>query len=206
MPQIDMPHVELTQWLYALQFLGVLAAGVWVLFTYTTARRSQTQVSISHDARLIRDFVPGKSLLIVRVVLSNVSDVLWRRSESRVTVFDARRRAKSGGLSLVPFLEADPLLPVYGITSDDPGSISRGNTFEYFEGQEISLEPGEQVQSEVSFLLDREKLGLMAVKLWFSGFQRKLSRRPYEWAAFSYVDPEQLSQDPDWDPTTMEAP
>jgi hypothetical protein len=80
-------------------------------------------------------------------------------------------------------------MPVYGITPEDPIAVSTGDTLRYFEGQEIILEPGEQVESELAFPLETSKLGLRAVKVRFRGRQRKRSNKPYEWATFFYVDP-----------------
>jgi hypothetical protein len=58
-------------------------------------------------------------------------------------------------LRIVPFAEADPFLPVYGLVSDDAEDLAAGRTFHYDEDQQISLEPGESVEAEVAFPLDR---------------------------------------------------
>ncbi len=41
-------------------------------------------------------------------------------------------------------------------------------------------------------MLDSDKVGMMAMRIWFSGYQRRRSRRPYEWATFAYLEPEVL--------------
>lgn len=173
--------------------LILAVGGVWALFVYRTARRGEVKVAIEHDVRLVREFSDGRALLLIGIKLRNVSDVLWRWKDSSVTLFDARRVTGDGEIRLVPFSQADPFLPVYGLTADDPQDIEDGRPFSYFEDQEISVEPGEQVQTEVSFILDSSRLGLMAVKIWFSGLQRTRSRHPYEWASFFYVHPDETS-------------
>lgn len=162
-------------------------------FSSSTALPVDQKVGIEHRESLVSNYADGKALLIVNVRLTNSSDVLWRWDQSVVTLFDARRVSDSGHPRLVPFAQADPFLPVYGVTSEDAASIAAGNTFHYYAGQEIMLEPGEQVESEIALVLDADKLGLMALKIWFSGYQRKRSRKPYEWAIFGYVDPGALS-------------
>ena len=182
--------LRLSAWLNLIQLAALVGGGVWALFIYRMSRRAEVKIAIEHRTRLVRDFLPKTSLLIVEVRLSNTSDVLWRHQDAVATLFDARKLSTSGHVRLVPFSEADPFLPVYGITSEDPPAIAAGETFRYFEGQEISLEPGEQVRSALAFPLETEKLGLMAMKITFSGTQRTRSSEPYEWATFFYVDAE----------------
>jgi hypothetical protein len=119
--------------------------------------------------------------------------VLWRYEEAVATLFDARIITEQGAIRLTPFSQADPFLPVYGVEKSDPDEIENGRTFEYFEGQEITLEPGEQVASAVAFPLDVEKLGLMAVKVWIRGRQRSRRNEPYEWASFLFIDPDEVA-------------
>jgi hypothetical protein len=182
--------LRLSQWLDVIRLAALIGGGLWALFIYRTSRRGEVKLAIEHRTRLLRDFLPDRSLLVVGIRLSNTSDVLWRCEDAVATLFDARKLSASGDVRLVPFSEADPFLPVYGSIAEDPADISAGDTFWYYEGQEISLEPGEQVESEVAFPLDNDKLGLMAMKVWFSGRQRNRSNRPYEWATFFYVEPE----------------
>ena len=178
----------LSEWIDVIQLAALVGGGTWALFIYATSRRGQVRIAIEYETRLLRNFVPDKSLLILNIRLTNSSHVLWRWRDSVATVFDAQELSPEGELTFVPFRQADPLLPVYGITSEDPRDLSSGSPFAYFEGQEISLEPGEQVESELAFPLDTAKLGLLGVKIWFSGLQRR-SRKPYEWATFFLVDP-----------------
>lgn len=177
------------EWVRLMELLAVLGAGTWALYVYRTARRGHAKVAITHSARIGRDFAAGTCLLLVKLSLRNTSGVLWRNESSMVTLFDARKLASDGSVRLAPFGEADPFLPVYGTTSEDPEEIAAGAPFHYFEGQEISLEPGEQVESELAFPLDADKLGLMAMKVWLRGRQRHWSKEPYEWAAFFFIDP-----------------
>lgn len=190
-----MIHLEVSEWLRIIELVALVGGGVWALFIYRSSRRGEVKIAIEHTARLLRDFLPDKSLLLVTVRLRNTSAVLWRLADAAVTLFDARKLSPNGHVRLVGFSEADPFLSVYGVTSENPIALSTGDTFRYFEGQEITLEPGEQVESELAFPLETSKLGLMAVKVWFSGRQRKRSNKPYEWATFFYVDPETTEAD-----------
>jgi hypothetical protein len=182
---------ELSGWLVFAEVVVLVVGGGWALYIYATTRRGQAKVGIGHSARLLPDFAPGRALLIVNLTFTNTSNVLWRHDWSLATLFDARKLAADGTVRLVQFSQADPFLPVYGSTAEDPDEIVQGRPFSYFEDQRISLEPGETVESELAFPLDAGKLGLMALKVTLSGRQRNLSRAPYEWAAFFYIDPEQ---------------
>ena len=184
-----MPQATGDPWLNLLQLLALIAAGFWALYLYRTSRRGQVKVGIEYGWRLVEDFSPDKSLLIVDLVLVNTSSVLWRHERAVATLFDARRLADDRTVRLVPFGAADPLLPVYGVTPDESEAFLEGRPFSYFEGQEISLEPGEQVRTQVAFPLDPGKLGLMAIKVWLSGRQRRRSDDYFEWAVFFFIDP-----------------
>jgi hypothetical protein len=186
--------LQIRQWLDFVQVLALVSGGLWALHIYRTARRSQVKVGIDASPRLKRGLLPGVDILLVSLRISNTSNVLWRHERAVATLFDARRISRDGGIRLVPFAQADPFLPVYGIGTEDEAEIERGDAFQYFVGQEITLEPGEQVTSAMAFPLDAEKLGLMAMKVWVSGRQRSKLSRPYEWAAFLYFDPEALSE------------
>lgn len=184
------------RWLDALQLAAFVLGGIWALYLYGTSRRGQVKVGIENTWRLLPGYLPGKSMLIVDLKLSNTSNVLWRHERAVATLYDARRLVDDKTLRLVPFAETDPLLPVYGVTLDDPSAIAGGRPFTYFEGQEISLEPGEQLRTQVAFPLDPDRMGLMAMKVWLSGRQRKRSKAYYEWATFFFIDPSGVTFDP----------
>jgi hypothetical protein len=184
-----MHSVEVSDWIQLLRMLVLVAGGAWALFMFRTWRRGEVSIAIEHEHRLLREFAPGRSLLLVRTRLRNTSNVLWRWEQSTVTLFDARRLVDDRSLRVVPFAQADPFLSAYGFASEDPSELAAGETFRYEEGQQISLEPGEAVESEVAFPLDDNKLGLMGVHVWFRGRQRTRAGEPYEWATFFYVDP-----------------
>jgi hypothetical protein len=178
-----------------LQTVSILAAvvgGLWALFLYRTARRGQVRVAIEHSASLIEDFAPNRCLLVVRLLIRNMSSVLWRFEYGTVTLFDARKLTEDGEVRLAQFAVADPLLPVYGVRSDDP----QEEPFSYLAGQEIMLEPGEFVESHLAFPLRTDKLGLMAAKVELGGFQRRRARTPYEWCTFFYIDPQTVATKP----------
>lgn len=177
------------------QTLALVVGGIWGLFLFRTTRRGEAKVAIEASPGLKRNFVRGKSLLIVRLKIANASNVLWRHESSVVTLFDARKLTSDNNLRLVPFAQTDPFLPVYGVEQEEAAAIAEGRTFSYFEGQEISLEPGEQVLSDVAFAIDESEIGLMGLKIWVRGRQRRWRQAPYEWATFLLVDPDDVRPD-----------
>jgi hypothetical protein len=172
-----------------LQNLVLVGAGMWALYLYRTARRGQVRIGIQANARLDEGFSETKDVLRVSILFTNSSGVLWRHESSIVHLFDARKLADDGSVRLVPFDHRDPFLPVYGSETDDPRAMSASETFDYDDGQEITLEPGEQISSEVEFPIDIDKLGLMGIKIIVQGRQRYRFSRPYAWATFFLVDP-----------------
>ena len=168
----------------------LIGGALWALYVYRTSRRSQVKVAIEADVRFQRDRSSGqKQLLVVHLRIVNTSDVLWRHEESVATLMDASERTEEGEVKLLPFSQADPFLPVYGAMSGDEETIARDLLFEYYPNQEISLEPGEFMETELAFPLAADQLGLMAVRVMVKGRQRKRSREPYLWGTFFYVDP-----------------
>lgn len=169
--------------------LLLVVAGTWSLYVYRTARRGQVKVAIEPTVRLDRGFSEAEHLLLVRLRIANTSSVLWRHEESLATLIDASTRTADGELCLLPFAQSDPFLPVYGALSDDEEEIASGQLFAYYQGQEISLEPGEFIDSELAFVLDAEEIGLMAMRVLVRGRQRRLGRRRYVWSSFFFIDP-----------------
>lgn len=186
--------MTLDQWIDVLQLAILATGGIWALFLYRTSRRGEAKLGIEVRPRLKRTFLPDKSVLLADIIISNASNVLWRNEETVATLFDARKISQDGSVRLVPFARADPFLPVYGVETEDVFEIAAGRTFAYGEGQQIMLEPGEQVRTELAFPLDTEKLGLMALKVLVSGRQRNRANEPYEWSTFLIVDPNELGE------------
>ena len=184
--------MELSAWLDLAETASIVATAAWAVFIYARSRRGEVRVAIEHAVRMKDDFSAEAAVLIIELTIRNSSDVLWRRDKSRVTVFDARRLAPNGSIRLMPFGYDDPFLPLYGSDAENQEDFAAGRPFSYFTGQEVSLEPGETVTIELGFRLNKEKLGLMAVKVWLSGYQGRWSRTTYEWASFFYVDPAPL--------------
>lgn len=144
-------------------------------------------LGIEASFRLLKEWNPGKSLLLVGLRIANRSDVLYRHSEATATLMDARKETVDGRVRLVPFKSADPMPPVYGDISQEVEAISRGTLF-HLGKSKISLEPGEVVDSEIAFVLDSTKLGLMGLRVLIQGRQRKrFFKRPYWWGAFFFV-------------------
>lgn len=167
----------------------LVIGGFWALYVYKTARRGQVKVAIEPIVRLDRHFTDTEALLLVRLRIANTSGVLWRHEESLATLIDASERTPDGGLRLLPFGQADPFLPVYGAVSAEESEIAKGNLFSYYEDQEISLEPGEFIDTELAFVLDSDTLGLMAMRVLIKGRQRRRSKPDYVWGSFFYIDP-----------------
>lgn len=163
--------------------------GFWALYVYRTSRRGRVKVAIEPTVRLDRHFSDTEALLLVRLRIANTSGVLWRHEESLATLIDASERTSDGELRLLPFGQADPFLPVYGAISGAESEIAAGGLFAYYEGQEISLEPGEFIDTELAFVLDSDTLGLMAMRVLVKGRQRSRSQPAYVWGSFFYIDP-----------------
>lgn len=167
----------------------LLIGGLWALYVYRTSRRGEVKVAIEPTVRLDRHFSDTEALLLVRLRIANTSGVLWRHEESLATLIDASERTSDGELRLLPFGQADPFLPVYGAISGAESEIAAGNLFAYYEDQEISLEPGEFIDTELAFVLDSNTLGLMAMRVLVKGRQRSRSEPAYVWGSFFYIDP-----------------
>ncbi len=163
--------------------LLLVVGGIWALYVYRTARRGQVKVAIEPTVRLDRAFTSTEALLLVRLRIANSSSVLWRHEESFATLMAASERTPGGQVRLLPFAQSDPFLPVYGAVSDEEEDIAEGQLFSYSEGQEISLEPGEFIECELAFVLDKAQIGLMAMRVLVRGRQRRLARRPYVWSS-----------------------
>jgi hypothetical protein len=170
-------------------FIGV--AGLAALYVYRRTRRGQVRVGISAASRIIREWNPGRSVLLVRLRLSNTSNVLYRHREATATLMDARREiVGTRQIRLAPFTQADPLPPVYGDMDTSSGAVQGGELFR-LDPAAVTLEPGEYVESELAFPLDSDKLGLMALRVLLRGRQRRfLFPRDYWWGSFFYIAPE----------------
>jgi hypothetical protein len=197
-----------------LQSVFLIGGALWGLHLYLTNRRSQLRMGIEATPRLIPDWTEDKALLVVAIRMINTSGVLYRHREMTVTLMDARKEAADGTVRLAPFGQSDPLPAVYSDISHDPRDIGSGRTF--VGGQTaITLEPDEYVDSEVAFVLDPSKLGLMAVRVLTMGYKglhpedrsrigraarrikafvtrRTPNDEPAWWGTFCFVDPERL--------------
>jgi hypothetical protein len=176
-----------------LQAFAVIGGGIWGFYLYRHGRRGQVRVGVRASARLHRDWSDTHSVLLVRLRVANVSGVLYRHREATATLMDARKPAADGTVRLVPFSQADPILPVYADISDDGDEIAAGRTFLPLEEEEVELEPGENLESEVAFPVRNDKLGLMAVRLRIEGYQGRRGA-PFWWGTFLYVDPDELGE------------
>ncbi len=173
-------------------FIGL--GGAWALYVYLRTRRGQVRVGIEASCRLIREWNAGRSLLLVHLRVANTSNVIYYHREATATLMDARRETDTGDVRLVPFTQGDPLPPVYGDIQRDSDSVRRGDLFR-LEPAIVSLEPGEYVDSELAFVLETSKLGLMALRVLIRGRQRKWVRpRDYWWGSFFYVSPTETEE------------
>jgi len=120
---------------------------------------------------------------------------------------DASTRAADGSVVLLPFSEQDPFVPVYGDISEDRQAIAQGHLFAINPAEEIVLEPGEAVDTDMAFPLRSSDVGLLAMQVRIQGYQRRgilghrMRGRLWVWASFFYVDtgtltPEAIS--PGW--------
>jgi hypothetical protein len=208
-----------------LQAAFLIGAALWGLHLYLTNRQDQLRVGLEVTPHLIPDWREDGALLVVGVRMVNTSGVLYRHREMTVTIMDARKIAGNGSVRLAPFGQADPLPAVYSDISPDGRAIEAGRTF--VTGQtEITLEPDEYVDSEVAFVLDPSRIGLMAIRVLTMGyrgawtedrslpiraarwvnakiFRREVRDEPAWWGTFCFVDPDTAVLPPI--ATTMEA-
>lgn len=187
----------MTSWLDFTQLALVAFGGVWALYLYRRSRAAQAKVGIETTVRLASAGSGEERLLILRVRFTNSSGVLLRCDEAGATVFDASDRAADGRIVLTPFAREDLLLPVYGAISDDPGGLAAGRTFEYEENEEVSLEPGEYVDSEVAFVLTGRRARLLALRVAIRGLQGRWGRRVWWWGSFEFVDTGIVAEGPE---------
>lgn len=177
-------------WIQLARTVLLVAGGLWAFYVYRTTRRSEAKLGIEPAVRLHLSTGPRESLLLVRLRMRNTSGVLFRLESARATLLDASGRRDDGSIMLLPIAQQDPVLPVYGeFVADDAQAMAGGAPFAYWEGQRISLEPGEFVDAEMAFPLSSVRLALMAMRVTLRGFQGRWGRRPYEWGTFFYVDP-----------------
>lgn len=185
---------SVTEWIEAVaaavQAVAIVGGGWWALHLYRTGRRGEVTLGIEARATTSPDSsVPGSSLLVVHLKFSNVSGVVFHHEYSTATLIDASQRGPAGEVLMFPFAEQDPLLPVYGDQTDDTEQALRGDLFRYHEGQEISLEPGESVETELVFPLKTVRLGLLAMRVTLQGYQRKRGGSPFQWSSFFFIPP-----------------
>jgi hypothetical protein len=147
--------------------LAVLGGG-WALYLYRSGRRGEVRVAVEPVVRLSREVRPGESILFVRLRITNASSVLFRYEQAEATLMDASTRTPSGEIVLAPLAQQDPFIPVYGEMVQESTVIQGGRLFQLWEGQRISLEPGEFVDSELAFPLSSQQLGLLAMRITVS--------------------------------------
>jgi hypothetical protein len=170
-----------------IQAIAIAMAGGWALFIYRRRRQGQVGLGLEISARMVHDWNPGKSVLLVKLLIQNTSNVVYWHREATAILMDARKEAMDGGVRLVPFMRVDPMPPVYGDINADVLAAKRGELFHLGTSQ-ISLEPGESLQSEVPFVLDSGKLGLLGLRVLVQGQQRRRIRpKDYWWGAFVYL-------------------
>jgi hypothetical protein len=173
-----------------IETLAIIGGGLWALYLYRTGRRGEVTLGIEPRSSIIPDSSqPGRSLLLVHLKLANVSGVVFHHDYSTATLIDASQRGADGQVLMFPFAEQDPLLPVYGDLTGNLDAAARGDLFTYYPGQQISLEPGESVETELAFPLKTERPGLLAMRVSVEGYQRKRDGAPFKWSSFFFIPP-----------------
>jgi hypothetical protein len=121
----------------AIQPLLLTAGGLWAVYLYRSSRRGEVRVGIQTSCRMIREWIPARSVLLVKLRIANTSSVIYRHREATATLFDARRQSGDGTVRLVPFAGADPVPPVYGDVVFDPGELAAGRAFVLRGGRDL---------------------------------------------------------------------
>jgi hypothetical protein len=177
-----------------------VAGGIFALYKYWTSRSGRGQVGIEQAVRL----APPRGemhldVLLVSLRIVNQSGILFCHESSTASLMDASRLDPSGSrVLLLPFAERDPFLPVYGGLTDNVEAARAGNLFSYKEGEPITLEPGEAVQTEIAFPLEQRE-GLLALLVRVQGWEKRpktliLGRdgKLWAWSSFAYIDLDEL--------------
>ncbi|MHB8508526.1 MAG: hypothetical protein ACYDGR_07735 [Candidatus Dormibacteria bacterium] len=153
-----------------------VAGGVWALYLYRARRQGQGSLTISHSFRTYpAELSAAGGFLILGLTITNTRLVLLRDLTARVTLMDASQAdPTTGDIVLAPFGERDPFADFNDPTGDDGDEL-------------VGLEPGDQVDAEVAFRLDR--IGLMAVRVAIEGKQGSTDEDVFLWNTFFYVDP-----------------
>jgi hypothetical protein len=194
-------------WIDPIKIVLGLIAGLWALYLYWRTRQGQARVAVEPMTR----FVGGESAnaaLLVALRITNSSKVAFFYDSAIARLMDASSRAPDGTVVLVPFSEQDPFVPVYGAETGDSEAISQGRLFAIDPKEEIMLEPGEAVDTEMAFPLTSPEIGLLAMQVRIQGYQRRVygwrwvaqflrwkwfSRmmrgRLWVWASFFYIVP-----------------
>jgi hypothetical protein len=182
------------RWKGTLETLAIVITALWGLYVYRATRKGEVTVGIEATRRLHRPN-DDSAVLLIALKINNPSSVLFAYREASLTLMDAGQVA-DGHIQLIPFAQADPFGPVYGEIEDDSDEIAAGNLFREIPEGTVSIEPGEAVNTEVSFPLDPSKLGLMAARVSITGSHGTgWLRRPYTWASFFYIDPKHLENE-----------
>jgi hypothetical protein len=147
--------------------------GGWAIYVYKRTRRGQATVRIAASARLHDPGSRGQYVLLVRLSITNASSVLCRDLTAVATLASTDERDQNGAMVLHAFAEADPFA---NLLSEDTEDF-------------INLEPGECIDTELPFLLNR--LELLALWVLIRGKQSRLGKR-YDWNCLLYVDPASL--------------
>ncbi len=177
----------------AVQVIALVGGGIWAFYQFWIHRTAAVSVGIEPTTTLCRNWQPGHAVLLVKLRFANSSRALYQHQESLATLLDARTPTPDGKrVRFLPRDQAKPLAPAYGRLSENIEEILNGGLFEEDESG-IQLEPGEQVDSAVAFIIREDELGLMGLRVRMQGQeQRFLRKKDYWWSAFFLIDPGKL--------------
>jgi hypothetical protein len=173
------------------QAVALAITGFWALYLYRTSRKGRASLGLQQEPRLIPVDQSSGGVLVFHLRISNLSGVLFRHESSIAYLMDASQVARDGRLVLLPFAAQDPLLPVLGGLSSDPSEVRAGRLFTYEQRGEVSLEPGEAVETSLAFKITDDRL--LALLVSIQGYEQikrwPWKAKPWVWTSFAYVDP-----------------
>jgi hypothetical protein len=201
--------------LSAFQLLTLVVAAVWALVLYHRRRQGQATIRIATSVRVAPD--DSGDRLFVRSHIANESAVDLGAVQATITLIDVGRGRDANTLELRRVAAQDALLPVTG------EMLERGGVLTLTQDKNVTLEPGECVESEVLFDLGQTS-SLLALRTEVEGEQRtflprwwrpyfsgtKASqpwgirfREWYIWGSYALIEPRTLPKNGDYRTITM---
>lgn len=196
----------------ALQLVALVVGGLWVFVLYHRRREGQATVRIAAAVRVAPSGAGVGRTLFVRSHIANESAVVVKAVRSTVTLIDVQPATATSAVEMRRVAALDTLVLVNGELDVDANGI-----LNFKPDKDPTLEPGECVESEVTFNTAVTPPGVVALRWEVEGeqgtflphwwgmprFSGPESGRPwgirfceaFVWASFVMVDPATMPND-----------